>query len=183
MGANEETLGSAIAASPIKNKVGSYFVPVRNIEASRSWYCKVLGLSEDDCPIHFGHLCPLPMQGTGLILDTMPRWGGGEPDGAPSILTPAFMLLTDKLEESLAYMKELGARLVTEIEHGQWFVVLDPDGNKLMICRNKQEAPSLPYQAGNGASCRFRRQTLPYQAGNGDFPEDAPLSLTVPYRV
>nr|WP_307721801.1 VOC family protein [Paenibacillus humicus] len=135
MSDNGKTLGSAAAASPVKNKVGSYFVPVRNIEASRSWYCKVLGLMEADCPIHFGHLCPLPMQGTGLILDTMPKWGGSDPDGAPSIQTPAFMLLTDKLEESLAYMKELGARLVTEIEHDQWFVVLDPDGNKLMICR------------------------------------------------
>ncbi|MGU3473639.1 VOC family protein [Paenibacillus sp. D51F] len=135
MSDNEETFGSAVAASPVKNKVGSYFVPVRNIEASRSWYCKVLGLMEADCPIHFGHLCPLPMQGTGMILDTMPKWGGSDPDGAPSIQTPAFMLLTDKLEESLAYMKALGVRLVTEIEHDQWFVVLDPDGNKLMICR------------------------------------------------
>ncbi len=117
------------------NKVGSIFVPVRDIEKSRSWYCRVLGLNEADCEIMSGHLCPLPMEGTGVILDTMPKWGGDQPGGAPSIETPAFMLMTEDLEGSLAYMIELGVELVTEIEHNHWFVVKDPDGNKLMICR------------------------------------------------
>ncbi|RAR44280.1 VOC family protein [Paenibacillus sp. MDMC362] len=121
--------------SPIKNKVGSIFIPVRDIERSRSWYCRVLGIAEDDCPVMNGHLCPLPMEGTGVILDTMPKWGGDQPGGAPSIDTPSFMLLTEDLEESLAYMKKLGVELVTEIEHHHWFVIKDPDGNKLMICR------------------------------------------------
>jgi len=122
-------------ASPIKNKVGSIFIPVRDIEASRLWYCRVLGLDAADCSIMAGHLCPLPMEGTGIILDTMPMWGGREPGGAPSIETPAFMLMTDDLQGSLSFMKELGVELVTEIEHDHWFVVKDPDGNKLMICR------------------------------------------------
>ncbi len=124
-----------IRRSPIKNKVGSIFVPVRDIEKSRSWYCRVLGLEEAECKISFGHLCTLPMEGTGIILDTMPKWGGDQPGGAPSIETPAFMLMTDDLQSSLDYMKELGVELVTEIEHNHWFVVKDPDGNKLMICR------------------------------------------------
>lgn len=122
-------------ASPIKNKVGSIFVPVRDIEKSRSWYCRVLGLNETDCEIISGHLCPLPMEGTGVILDTMPMWGGNRPGGAPAIETPAFMLMTEDLQGSFDYMKELGVELVTEIEHNHWFVVKDPDGNKLMICR------------------------------------------------
>ncbi|MFC5469511.1 hypothetical protein ACFPPD_12330 [Cohnella suwonensis] len=67
------------SASPIKNKVGSIFVPVRDIEQSRNWYCRILGLNEDDCGIISGHLCPLPMEGVGVILDTMPMWGGKEP--------------------------------------------------------------------------------------------------------
>ncbi|MNI78498.1 Glyoxalase-like domain protein [compost metagenome] len=121
--------------SPIKNKVGSIFVPVRDIEKSRSWYCRVLGLNEDECEILSGHLCPLPMEGTGVILDTMPMWGGDKPGGAPSIETPVFMLMTDNLQGSLDYMKEIGVELVTEIEHNHWFVVKDPDGNKLMICQ------------------------------------------------
>ncbi|MCR2806949.1 VOC family protein [Paenibacillus soyae] len=121
--------------SPVKNKIGSVFIPVRDIEKARSWYCRILGLNEADCAIMNGHLCPLPMQGTGIILDTMPAWGGREPGGAPSIETPAFMLLTEDLQGSLQFMKELGAELVTEIEHDHWFVVKDPDGNKIMICR------------------------------------------------
>lgn len=122
-------------SSPIKNKVGSIFIPVRDIEKSRRWYCQVLGLKEEDCNIMNGHLCPLPMEGTGVILDTMPKWGGDQPGGAPSIETPAFMLMTDDLQSSMDYMKAIGVELVTEIEHDHWFVVKDPDGNKLMICR------------------------------------------------
>ncbi|NBD24555.1 VOC family protein [Paenibacillus sp. T1] len=126
---------SKLPASPVKNKIGSLFVPVRDIEASRGWYCRVLGLEESRCEIMNGHLCPLPMEGAGLILDTMPMWGGREPGGAPTFETPAFMLMTGDLEGSLAYMQALGAELVTGIEHDHWFVVKDPDGNKLMICR------------------------------------------------
>lgn len=122
-------------ASPIKNKVGGVFVPVKDIEVSRAWYCRVLGLNAGDCEIIGGHLCPLPMEGAGLILDTMPMWGGEQPDGAPSIQTPAFMLMTADLQGSYDYMKEIGVELVTGIEHDHWFVVKDPDGNKLMITR------------------------------------------------
>lgn len=135
MNERQQTQEGSATASPIKNKVGSIFVLVRDIEKSRSWYCRVLGLNEADCPISSGHLCPLLMEGTGIILDTMPMWGGDRPGGAPSIETPAFMLMTDNLQASLDYMKELGVELVTEIEHDHWFVVKDPDGNKLMICK------------------------------------------------
>ena len=121
--------------SPIQNKVGSIFVPVRDIEKSRDWYCQLLGIAIEECSIINGHLCPLPMQGTGMILDTMPMWGGKKPGGAPNITTPAFMLLTNDLEGSYHYAKETGVNLVTSIEHDQWFVMKDPDGNLLMICR------------------------------------------------
>lgn len=131
----QQTAQSGTANSPIKNKVGSIFVPVRDIEKSRSWYCSVMGLKEEDCAIMSGHLCPLPMDGVGIILDTMPGWGGDRPEGPPIIETPAFMLMTDDLQGSLDYMKGLGVELVTEIEHDHWFVVKDPDGNKVMICR------------------------------------------------
>jgi predicted enzyme related to lactoylglutathione lyase len=45
------------------------------------------------------------------------------------------MLMTEDLQGSLNYMKELGGELVTEIEHDHWFVLKDSDGNKLMICQ------------------------------------------------
>ena len=135
MNEKERFQENAVNASPVKNKVGSLFIPVRDIGKSRSWYCRVLGLNESDAPIHNGHLCPLPMDGAGLILDTMTKWGGDAPEGPPRFETPAFMLMTDDLEGSLRYMKQLGAELVTEIEHDHWFVAKDPDGNMLMICR------------------------------------------------
>lgn len=135
MNEQQNRVEGSLRTSPVKNKVGSIFVPVKDMEKSRSWYCRVLGLNEADCPVQAGHLCTLPMEGTGIILDTMPKWGGDRPGGAPSIETPAFMLMTEDLQASLNYMKELGVELVTEIEHDHWFVVKDPDGNKLMICR------------------------------------------------
>lgn len=125
----------SISQSPIQNKVGSIFVPVRDLEESRQWYCQLLGLNAMDCEILNGHLCPLPMQGTGLILDTMPMWGGEGPGGAPHITTPEFMLLTHDLEAAFAYATETGIDIETTIENNQWFVIKDPNGNLLMICR------------------------------------------------
>lgn len=125
----------SISHSPIQNKIGSVFVPVRDLEKSRLWYCQLLGLNVMECEILNGHLCPLPMQGTGLILDTMPMWGGEEPGGAPHITTPACMLLTNDLEAAFAYAVETEVDIVTTIENNQWFVIKDPNGNLLMICR------------------------------------------------
>lgn len=125
-----------VSASPIKNKVGSFFIPVRDIEGARDWYADLLGLPQGDCKIVNGHLCIIPMQGTaGIILDTMPMWGGQEPGGAPSIKTPSVMLLTSDLQGSYQYAKEHNLTLVSEIEHDHWFVIQDPDGNLLMVCR------------------------------------------------
>jgi predicted enzyme related to lactoylglutathione lyase len=135
---NEQAMSAlnSTIKSPVKNLIGSVFIPVHDIEKSRRWYCQVLGLPETDCKIMNGHLCPLPMQGnTGIILDTMPLWGGLVPEGTPPITTPAFLLLTDDLQASFNYVKALGVELVTEIQDEHWFVVKDPDGNKLMICK------------------------------------------------
>ncbi|UVI31471.1 VOC family protein [Paenibacillus spongiae] len=120
--------------SPIRNEVGGVFIPVKDVERAREWYCRLLGIPAD-CEIMFGHLCPLQMQGVGLILDTMPMWGGDRPGGAPHISTPVCMLLTNDLDASYAYAQEQGMELVSAIEHNHWFVLKDPDGNLIMICR------------------------------------------------
>lgn len=134
---NEHEQFSLNSKSPVKNLIGSVFIPVKDLERARRWYCQVLGLREADCTIKKNsHLCSLPMQGTtGIILDTMPMWGGLEAEGAPPITTPAFMLITDDLQASFNYMKDLGVEIVTDIQDEQWFVVKDLDGNKLMICK------------------------------------------------
>jgi catechol 2,3-dioxygenase-like lactoylglutathione lyase family enzyme len=120
--------------SPIMNKIGNVFIPVRDIEKARTWYCKFLGLNPD-CEIMLGHLCPLPMEGAGVILDTMPMWGGKEPGGAPNLQTPAFMFMTNDLQASYNYAIENNVTLVTDIQHDKWFVIKDPDDNMLMICK------------------------------------------------
>lgn len=127
---------SDTTASPILNKLGTVFIPVTDIERARDWYCDLLGIDREACGIMNGHLCALSMQGNaGIILDTMPMWGGREPGGAPRLRVPAVMLLTGDLEASYRYCRENGITTVTEIEHDHWFVIQDPDDNMLMICR------------------------------------------------
>lgn len=41
MSEQQQAKENTIPTSPIKNKVGSIFIPVRDIEKSRSWYCRV----------------------------------------------------------------------------------------------------------------------------------------------
>ncbi|GAE32935.1 VOC family protein [Halalkalibacter hemicellulosilyticus] len=120
--------------SPIQNKVGGIFVPVRNVEKARKWYCQMLGLPETD-EIDFGHLYVLPMNGVDVILDEMPVWGGLEEGGAEAYKAPAFMFRTGDIYASYKYIKEMGAELVMEVENDQWFVFKDPDGNHIMVCQ------------------------------------------------
>jgi catechol 2,3-dioxygenase-like lactoylglutathione lyase family enzyme len=131
---NQKDAVQSAKKSPIKNKIGNVFIPVRDIEKAREWYCKLLGLNPD-CEIMLGHLCPLPMEGAGVILDTMPMWGGKEPGGAPNLQTPAFMFMTTDLQASYNYAIENNVTLVTDIQHDKWFVIKDPDDNMLMICK------------------------------------------------
>ena len=121
-------------ASPILRQTGSVFIPVRDIVRAKNWYREVLDVSED-LEIQFGHLCVLPMAGSGVILDQMPMWGGREPEGPPNYQTPAFTCLTDDLEASYEWMKNKGAHMVTGIEDNHWFVFKDPDENMLMVCK------------------------------------------------
>lgn len=120
--------------SPIKNRISTVFLPVRNIERARGWYCKMLGLAAEG-EILFGHLYVLPMEGVSLVLDQMPMWGGDKPDGPPAYQTPAFMFQTDDIQAAYQFMKANNVELVTEIQGEQWFVFKDPDGNLLMVCK------------------------------------------------
>jgi catechol 2,3-dioxygenase-like lactoylglutathione lyase family enzyme len=77
-------------ANPIKREIGAVFLPVRDIEASRTWYCDLLGLAERP-DILFGHICVIPMtDGSGFVLDSRgfvaPRNG-----------TPTFHFVSDDL--------------------------------------------------------------------------------------
>ena len=115
--------------NPIKNQIKGVFIPVSNIEISRDWYCKLLGLPPDG-EIFFGHIYVLSMQGdTNIILDSKIF----SPDNVFKI--PVAQLSTDNIEESFEYIKSMNIELVTGIENGHWFNIKDPDGNVIMICK------------------------------------------------
>ncbi|WP_336623538.1 VOC family protein [Oceanobacillus profundus] len=61
--------GSVFMENPILKQIGTVFIPVSNIEKARDWYCDILGLKTDG-EIQFGHLYVIPMEGTGIELDS-----------------------------------------------------------------------------------------------------------------
>ena len=113
--------------TPILNQISAVFIPVKNIEVAKEWYCDLLGL-EADGDIIAGHLYIVPMNGTGLVLDSKIY------SDKTIFQTPAFHFDTKDIEAAFAFMKKKGIELVTEIENGHWFNFKDPDGNVLMIC-------------------------------------------------
>ncbi|WP_231571680.1 VOC family protein [Gordoniibacillus kamchatkensis] len=45
------------------------------------------------------------------------------------------MLLTSDLQAAYELAEANNVELVTDIRHDHWFVIRDPDGNLLMVCR------------------------------------------------
>ncbi len=117
--------------SPIKNKVNLVFIPVSDIEKSKEWYTRMLDIQEGE--EHFDHLFVADMEGTGMILDTMPMWRD-KSGKLPRLDFPAIQFATDDIHESYRFMTDNGVELVTGIENNQYFVFKDPDGNLLMVC-------------------------------------------------
>ncbi|GGF17533.1 hypothetical protein GCM10010954_15350 [Halobacillus andaensis] len=113
--------------SPILNEIGTTFIPVRDIEKARDWYCELLGVKADG-EILFGHLYILPMKGTGIVLDSKIY----SKDAVFNV--PAFHFNTEDINEAYQFMKSKNVDLLTEIEHNQWFTFKDPDENMLMVC-------------------------------------------------
>jgi catechol 2,3-dioxygenase-like lactoylglutathione lyase family enzyme len=114
--------------NPILNQVGTIFIPVRNIEESRNWYCDLLGLPQDG-EILFGHIYVIPMQGPNIVLDSKIY------SDENIFTTPAFHFNTNDIYEAYEFMKKKKIDIVTGIEHNHWFNIKDPDGNHLMICK------------------------------------------------
>lgn len=114
--------------NPILNQIGTVFIPVSNIEEARNWYCDILGLPADG-EILFGHLYIIPMNGTGIVLDSKIY-------SEDNIFkTPSFHLNTNNIEQAYEHMKSKNVEITTEIEHNHWFNFKDLDGNHLMVCK------------------------------------------------
>lgn len=114
--------------SPIINQIGAVFIPVRDIEKARDWYCDILGIDPSG-EIQFGHIYVLPMVGTGIVLDSKIY------SEEKIFKTPMFHFNTENIEESFSFMKDKSVNIVSQIEHGHYFKFKDPDGNLLMICK------------------------------------------------
>ncbi|BCB03680.1 VOC family protein [Bacillus sp. KH172YL63] len=118
--------------SPIRNKISGVFIPVHDISMAKEWYSNMLGLPGGE--EHFDHLFVADMEGTGMILDTMPMWRD-ENGRLPRLNFPAVQFATDDIHAAYQFMKEHGVELETEIVNDQFFVFKDPDGNMLMVCQ------------------------------------------------
>ncbi|MFD0048162.1 VOC family protein [Actinomycetes bacterium NPDC127524] len=114
--------------NPILNQIGTVFIPVSSIEKARDWYCGILGL-EADGDIQFGHIYVIPMDGTGIVLDSKIF------SKENIVKTPLFHFNTHNIEEAYQYMKEKNVTLLTDIQHEHYFNFEDPDGNHLMVCK------------------------------------------------
>jgi catechol 2,3-dioxygenase-like lactoylglutathione lyase family enzyme len=113
---------------PILNQIGTVFIPVSDIEKARDWYCDILGLPVDR-EILFGHLYVLPMQGTGVVLDSKIY-------AKENVFkTPAFHFNTSNIEEAYVFLRSKNVELTSQIEHNHWFIFKDQDGNQLMVCK------------------------------------------------
>ncbi|WP_307344954.1 VOC family protein [Metabacillus malikii] len=119
--------------TPIKNRIGGVFIPVRNLKKSIEWYKKILGL--DEGKEYFGHIFVAPMEGTAeLVLDAMPKWRNEDGD-ISTYNVPSIQFTTEDIQASYQFMKDNNVELVTEIQDNFYFVFKDPDGNLLMICK------------------------------------------------
>ncbi|WP_069733985.1 VOC family protein [Pseudorhizobium pelagicum] len=117
----------------IESEIGGVFVPVRDIEAARDWYCRLLSRSPAG-DVLFGHLYVLSMKGsTGLLLDSKDFKG-------PHAGKPIFHFNTSDLGGARSHALSIGAANVSPIVDGAFFTFNDPDGNLLMAA-NVDPAP------------------------------------------
>ncbi|WP_413449855.1 VOC family protein [Georgenia phoenicis] len=117
--------------SPIENRIGQVFVPVRDIARSARWYSELLGLPLGE-PSHGATIYDLPTAGdTRLALDA----------NKPDIDTsgpPRFFFWTADMAATVAFLRERGVALDSAVEDIGSVVFVqfrDPDGNPLMVCQ------------------------------------------------
>jgi catechol 2,3-dioxygenase-like lactoylglutathione lyase family enzyme len=123
-------------SSPIQNRIGTVFVPVKDLERSAEFYSKVFGLpmKKVSPPVY-----NLDMEGpTKLTLDvdsfTSPvREGKVEPSPYGLCYVP-----TANIEEAHAYLRELDVEVtpITRFGNVAFFYFFDPDRNKIMVYDN-----------------------------------------------
>jgi predicted enzyme related to lactoylglutathione lyase len=120
--------------SPVANKINTIFVHVSDLEKSVKWYSHLLGQDYDSTTIERPVYNIKIAEYTGLTLDAGPE--GVTKKQLPSEY-PLFNFHTENIEQSYAYVKELGYKVESEIvsfDDFSFFTIRDPDRNLLMIC-------------------------------------------------
>ncbi|QHE60267.1 VOC family protein [Rossellomorea vietnamensis] len=120
--------------SPILNQINTVFVHVSNLKDSVRWYSELLGQEYDvdqvEDPVYnltINHF-------TGLTLDA---GRDGVMKEAGRSKHPLFNFHTENIEEAYSYVEQLNYEIVSDItrfDDFSFFVIQDPDGNRIMIC-------------------------------------------------
>ena len=114
-----------MAAKAIENEVGAVFIPVSDIQRSRAWYGRLLGVTPAE--VAFGHICVVPMQGgSGLVLDSK-NFGG------PHDSKPILHFNTNDIDAAHSQARAIGVGELGPVTDGVFFTFKDPDGNLLMV--------------------------------------------------
>lgn len=118
-----------MATSPLTNRIGQVFIPVRDMAAAAPWYARLLGLPENVAS-HEGTILDLPTLGdVGLALDSNRDFTADGP--------PRFFWWVDDLEAVRTHLDDLGVEVVGAIEDVgsvSFLQFRDLDGNLLMAC-------------------------------------------------
>lgn len=110
-------------------EIGQVFIPVRDIEASSTWYSRLLDI-DVPTPSHGDTIVDLPVgSGPRLCLDANTTF---TPDGPPRFFWWAEDL--DALAQHLMGLEVPLASEVTDIGSVAFLQFRDPDGNLLMAC-------------------------------------------------
>ncbi|GGP14723.1 VOC family protein [Oceanobacillus neutriphilus] len=120
--------------SPVTNKINTIFVHVSDLEKSVKWYAELLGQEFDLTAVERPVYNIKIADHTGLTLDAGPE--GITKKQSPGMY-PIFNFHTENINDSYAYIKELGYDVESEItrfDDFSFFTIYDPDGNIIMIC-------------------------------------------------
>ncbi len=120
-----------MTTSPIENRIGQVFIPVRNMARSARWYATLLGLPEAE-PTHNATIYDLSTTGeTRLALDA------NRPD-FDTCGPPRFFFWTTDMAATVSFLRNLGVTFDSEVQDigSVMFIQFrDPDGNPLMVCQ------------------------------------------------
>jgi catechol 2,3-dioxygenase-like lactoylglutathione lyase family enzyme len=122
-----------MSPSPLTNRIGQVFVPVRDMPAAVAWYSALLGLPQG-VATHEDRIYDLPAEGdVRIALDAhQPEFTADGP--------PRFFWWVDDLGAVREHLTSLGVELVLDVSDIGSVAMLqfrDPDGNLLMACERR----------------------------------------------